>query len=220
MVGKISYIMYQLIQLADYQKSVSNEDTSTNGLEVALHKAPAFSKCISCEKNTNLPFIIHNNQINRSLILSKTPSETNGVILKLSTKSSKPRIKSTPTAIGFISLTTVNVNLDDTQIKQGQTHGKHIMWTKSTKKLFLCLITIFRAQVKHLLTLRERQIAGMASIPLLRMAGLKMNSNEFWAHVTSGIFHRFSKATDSPRAQLLRQANKCLSLGMCDETVK
>ena len=61
----------------------------------SLHKAPDFSKCIGFEENINLPFIKRNNQMNRYLIPSKTPSNMNGVILKISTRSRNTRIKST-----------------------------------------------------------------------------------------------------------------------------
>ena len=41
---------------------------------------------------------------------------------------------------------------------------------------------------------------------------------QFWAHVTGGNLHYFSKATDSHLAQPQRQAS--LPLGLCKETVK
>ena len=54
-----------------------------------------------------------------------------------------------------------NVNLNDTQMKHSQTHGKYTMRSTSTKKIILCWTTIFRAQVKHAVALREHQFDGV-----------------------------------------------------------
>ena len=105
--------------------------------------------------------------------------------------------------------------------------GSLFLWhTAHQATLWSPTLTPHRDAFLHHLTARGKnhcEMGLLAGIILFWLACLNigwdcLSCNGLWNRLTSGNFHCFSEATDSPLGQPLT-AGKCLSLGLCKGTV-